>query len=160
MNFGHQEQLNFDRFSTFLNNIKFLFHHFSLRLNSFTARKTRDTLVKSIYKHLFGFIMSSINDTLMSNSKQNQKLNTNISILDIAGFGNIAYLLICFICQNWSYVFHRMFWSTDESIRAIMHQLCKWENSEIFYPSTHFRRTGMVQDRRHRSTWNFISRKW
>lgn len=83
---------------------------FSLRLDSSTARKTRDTLVKSIYEHLFQLIMSCINDTLMSNSKQNQEYNSKISILDIAGFGNIFYFLLfpkLIYCPTQNVLIHR-----------------------------------------------------
>lgn len=60
--------------------------NYSCPLDSFGARKTRDTLMKSIYKHLIHFILSSINKIAMF---ENHECDTNVSILDVAGFGNI-----------------------------------------------------------------------
>lgn len=67
--------------------------NFRCSLNSFAARKTRDSIVKLIYKNLVQFIMSSINGILIPTSAEIQDNNKHIRILDIAGFGTRNYLI-------------------------------------------------------------------
>ena len=65
---------------------------YTVRLNIKEAIYTRDACIKSIYTHLFDFIVNTINTNLTSPEyKQNKQNNNsiiynNISILDIYGF--------------------------------------------------------------------------
>lgn len=51
-------------------------------LNRYDAMRVRDSMVKSIYKQLFQYLVDAINKEV------SESLSTNyIAILDIAGFG-------------------------------------------------------------------------
>lgn len=69
-----------------------VFHVFTLLIifrspsNIFTARKSRDTLAKAIYSHLFKIVVVFINRSFASGYNQTDQ---SITILDIAGFGRL-----------------------------------------------------------------------
>lgn len=56
---------------------------FRIPLNRCNAMTARDTMVKSIYKHLFQFLVSEMNKT-----HSETVTSKYIAILDIAGFGS------------------------------------------------------------------------
>lgn len=56
-------------------------------MDIFAARKTRDTIMKMLYTHIFNFIISTAN---LSFKTDTCKVDRSINILDIAGFGIIC----------------------------------------------------------------------
>lgn len=136
---GEAISLPLKRINSYLHKSKLLkvfFEIFRITLSNFAARKTRDTLAKAIYFHIFNLILSSINQRFVFESE------LSASILDVAGFGkyikyfkNITFFIhlsflkilfqqnkrikICLLIIN----SHRMF--SIKRIRAIVHQLCK-----------------------------------
>lgn len=89
--------------------ISFLFRS---NLNAFSARKTRDTIMKMIYYHLFKFIISSVNGVFEHDLT---KGNRSINILDIAGLG----INICTFNMFLMDFIHRNFNETNNSYRML-----------------------------------------
>lgn len=60
---------------------------YRISLNGTEFRKVRDSLCKVIYANIFQYVISHINKIFGQDSRHCKEINTTISILDIAGFG-------------------------------------------------------------------------
>lgn len=80
-----------------LSNYTFLWElvYFRIPLNTTTAEKARDSLVKGLYGKLFNQVVQQMNNHLSPSSP----INNSIGMLDIAGFGEFE-IYLAFSCYD------------------------------------------------------------